>query len=267
MDWLFGLFIGLTIALIGLLYFNGVFLVIRARSENVPNLSYLGVGFIIVATSFMGQSIFRIDGVFTVPFEALGYYFLLIMTNKTFYHDVPNKEKGSYLVGLILMVIRIALRIHEYLTPITLSSRLYTICSNIVYSFFIFFWFANAAHHTYRRIKDADVAPWIKYRYRLLSIGSYINAFHYFSNLIPTFYETNIIHYSSISTLTLGLILLFNLVYSILMTLAWVMPARLKARWNDREHYQPVTDSWKNNPVNMDEEEKRIMKEFQGGGE
>ncbi|MFX1346689.1 MAG: hypothetical protein ACFFAI_16450 [Promethearchaeota archaeon] len=91
-------------------------------------------------------------------------------------------------------------------------------------------WLGIVALRYYNSLKTISIEPWIKKRYKLIGLGSFVYSFsiflYYFIpyNVPGVFVFPNIIY----SYIILG----FTIFYSLCMFLAWVMPKRLKEFFN-----------------------------------
>ncbi|MFX1376369.1 MAG: hypothetical protein ACFFA0_11185 [Promethearchaeota archaeon] len=170
---------------------------------------------------------------------------LLIFTKLTFF----RKKKSPFKIFLITLIIvrsldfmiRLNFQISIPMTyPLDESNLIYYIY--ILFSITISFllshmWLGIVALKYYNSLKTINIDPWIKKRYQLIGLGSFVYSFsiflYYFIpyNVPGAFVFPNIIYGY--------IVLVFTIYYSLCMFFAWIMPKRLKIFF-DKDFTRPI---------------------------
>jgi len=239
---LFNIFIILFILFIVMLLLIGVFLLVRGIQTKMNNIIIAAIGFIGLPIGFIGYFVFNLSGLFQEIFVFIAYISTVVFTNSTFY---KRKKRGLnhytnwiLIITIILGVIQIIL----FVIPIFLGIKVYylRVALDTLYTFITFNWLAWAAFQSYKRLKEYNVEPWIKVRYKLLGIFSFIISF----NNIPEFFQPVGTAWGDsdniVSLVVFGISAILAVSFSIGFFVAWIMPNWLKRKIN--KNYTPSED-------------------------
>jgi hypothetical protein len=175
-------------------------------------------------------------------FTSVGYFLVAIFTYLTF-----HKEKKDYLPKLIIFLALFLIIVRNILgllfiidvNPITrYFERILITC----YISLIFYWLGLSSFSTFKRLQDREIAPWLKVRYITISIVSFLWPFHVVMiPFLPWDIEfgdpTNLI-----SFIQFTITVILSLIFIIGMTIAWIIPQKLKDYINHKKGYQPSKD-------------------------
>ncbi|MFX0030399.1 MAG: hypothetical protein ACFE8B_14400 [Candidatus Hermodarchaeota archaeon] len=221
----------------------GIFLLIKAYQAKFNNLYSIGFAFVLFFVALFTNFILGFGYFFQEIFTATGYYLIAIFTYLTF-----NKEKQDYraklilYLALILIVIRLSLSltIEIDINPFTrYFERIIINC----YMFLIFFWLGWSSFSTLKRLYNREIAPWIKTRYKTISIVSFLWPFH----VIMAFFVPWDTEFGDpadlLSFIQFTITVILSLTFIIGMIIAWIIPERLKDYINRKYGYKPLEDS------------------------
>ena len=224
-----------------------IFLLVKMIKTKTYNLVPLILYFMLssLRALFFGLSAFR-QIVFLIIFLAqFPSILLVIFTKLTFFKYKKSPFK-------ILLIILIAVRSIDFIIRLNFQISIpmtYILDeSNLIYYFYILFsitisiifshfWLGIVALKYYNSSKSLNIEPWVKKRYQLIGLGSFIYSFSillYYSipyNLIVPFSFPYII----LSYIILG----FTIFYSLCMFIAWIMPKSLKKFFN-KDFKRPI---------------------------
>ena len=220
------------IAWLGSFVIIGIFFLIRAYQLNLRNLIFGGVAFLMAAISQVGKQIFGFNLVITRVLLAISFVLVIIFTNTTFHRDKQsNLPKSIIFLALTLSSI---VSILSYLEMSVSSPLIFylNVSSDTLLRFISFGWLAWSSYSVYRRLKDQDMEPWIKARYKILFIVTFIFSFHN----VPFFFQPWNIGFGDASNLSsfivFGAIALFGFTFAIGFSLTWFIPKRFKTFLN-----------------------------------
>lgn len=206
----------------------GIFLIIRANKTQLKNLYLIGIGFILVTIAIVGNIVLAYGRLFQVIFLGIGYFLLAIFIYQTFYKKKSNSYAKSLLSLLaVLLFARIIVGIVKmlFLNPFTFYIDLITVN---IYVTIIFYWLGRSASKDYNKLKNKDIEPWIKTRYRLITISAYIFLFQGLSTfIIPWNVEFGDVS-NILSFLQFAIAVILGFIFCIGMIIAWIMPNKLK---------------------------------------
>ncbi|MFX1236191.1 MAG: hypothetical protein ACFFAS_07455 [Promethearchaeota archaeon] len=262
---LYGLFLFFALGVISLLVLTGIFFLIKAMQNKKTNLIFLSVSFLLVATGFIVnfcmRFIFKLEGemgnIAQEPFLVGGFTFFVIFTNTTFYKSKMKKANMILLITIVLGVfqliwinsfphIEINREFHYY----------FRVSLDYPYAFITFNWLSYSCYLTYKRLKNMDIEPWIKARYRLVAISSFMISFYQ----VPEFFQPKGIRWGTpddpLSLAIFGVTTILMMVYIVVFSLAWFMPKRLKRYFN--KDYTREDDKDCNEKVLIDYLKKKL---------
>jgi hypothetical protein len=110
------------------------------------------------------------------------------------------------------------------------TSELYylRVSLDLVYTLITFNWLAISAFSAYKLIKDQEIEPWVKMRYKLITIFSFIFSFH----SIPEFFQPAGVTWGNpsniVSLQVFGSTAILVVIFSLGFSIAWIMPKWLK---------------------------------------
>ncbi|MBD3255315.1 MAG: hypothetical protein GF383_09495 [Candidatus Lokiarchaeota archaeon] len=207
----------------------GTLFLIYAIRNKFLNMGLLGCGFNSVLIGFVGNFLFRQGPVFQEIFVYIGYVLVVIFVNITFYRGHMKKAHIVLIAVIILGMIQIFL-ICTF-SPLGLKRGVYyyfRISLDLIYVFLVFNWFAYSFYNAYNRLKDQDIEPWIKTRYKMLAIASFIMSFHTF----PEFFQPKNVPWGDPSNpnslIIFGTLAIMGMLYSVIFAISWLMPKSLK---------------------------------------
>ena len=239
---LFWIFVALLMLFLSTLFIVGIFLLIKGIQRKMVGLSCLGMGFIVIPIGFVGNFVLKIypGYLFQEIFIAIGFILAVIFTNLTFHKNHKSPAKLILILVIVLAIIQLIL--HGMMaierTPLIYFLK---VSFDLPYNLLVFNWMAWSSYSAYKIIKDQDIEPWIKVRYRLISTLSFIMSFHG----IPEFFQPYDILWGTpsnlISVAVFGTTAVLAVIFSVGFLFAWIMPDRLKKYLN--RNYQTVKDS------------------------
>ncbi|MFX0074686.1 MAG: hypothetical protein ACFE96_04555, partial [Candidatus Hermodarchaeota archaeon] len=216
----------------------GIFLIIRAYQVKFSNLFWMGIAFILFFIGLVSNFLLGYGYFIEEIFVNIGYYLIAFFTYLTFYkRKSDNRAKMLLYVLLILLLARIALGliIEINLNPITrYFERIVINC----YVFLVFYWLGWSSFSTFKRFREREIAPWIKSRYKTISIVSFLWPIH---ALVAIFvpWDTEFGDPSNLlSFINFGITVILSLIFILGMIKAWVIPKRLKNYLNRKKGYK-----------------------------
>ncbi len=239
---LFWIFVTLLLLFLSTLFIVGIFLLIKGIQRKMVDLLCLGIGFTVIPIGFVGNFILNIESgyLFQEIFITIGFILAVIFTNLTFH---KNRKSPAKLILIVVIVLAIIQLIFHGMMAIERNPLIYylKVSFDLPYNFLVFNWMAWSFYSAYKIVKSQDIEPWIKVRYRLISILSFIMSFHG----IPEFFQPYDILWGSpsniISVLVFGTTAVLAVIFSVGFFFAWIMPNWLKKYLN--RNYQTVKDS------------------------
>jgi hypothetical protein len=209
----------------------GTFLIIRAIQIKLFNLFVMGIAFLLVAIGFLDIILFQIGQFFEELFVATGFILVLVFTYLTFFSKQEENKRKWYLIlfiGLLLYSIQLIFAYWKQMERNTLNFYLGQIFDTL-FTFFIFGWLANSSYQAYKKLKEEDIVPWIKFRYKLLALFSGLLPFH----VIPIFFIPWDVGFGDPTNLSsvfaFGLTACLALIFSIGYLIVWIMPDWFKS--------------------------------------
>lgn len=163
------------------------------------------------------------------------YTFYLDKKNPTIYHFII-----SVIAGILIIIFNV---LYNYINPLEVYdtiARLTQLIGNLI----IFSWLIYASYHAFNNVKNDDtVDDWVKMRYKLVILYSFIGIF--------TAIAYNTLTTTEINFYTIS-IFIATIVYQFVQLIVWVMPKFLRNFFN-----RNFTSSQK---IDMLEEEEIINK-------
>ena len=160
---------------------------------------------------------------------------LLIFTKLTFF---KYKKSPFTLFLIILIIVRTIDFIVRLNFNISVPMTVDLSESNLIYYYYILFsisisyslshgWLGCVSIRYYWTLKSEQIAPWIKKRYHIIAISSFIYLFNIFPFFLFPYKNVDIYAFPNIlySYMLVGIIIL----YSFGMFIAWIMPKKLKS--------------------------------------
>lgn len=217
----------------------GIFLLIRAYQVKFNSLYSIGIGFVIIFVGLFGYFVLGYGSSVLDIFITIGYFLIALFTYLAF-----HKQKGDYRAKLFLYLLlliafaRITLSITRaiYIHPITF----YLLLASInCHSFLIFFWLGWSSFSTFKRLRDHEIAPWIKTRYKVISFVSFFYPFQGILFFIIPWNSDWADPSNLLSLIQFFVNTIFSLIFIIGMTIAWIIPKKLKNYLNRKKGYRP----------------------------
>jgi hypothetical protein len=217
----------------------GGFLIIRAFRTKLKNLLWLGLGFIFVSFGFICNFIFNLGLLVEEFFVSTGFILAVIYTNLTFHKERGNKANIMLLIIIIIASIHFYLKIRLNAEP-TLFNHYLQKSFDIALTLLVFNWMGWSSYSSYKRIRDQNIYPWIKVRYKILSLFSIILSIQ----AIPEIFFPMGLEYGEpnnfLNIIAFGITSILVFSFSVAYLLAWIMPKRFKKYLN--RNYQPIED-------------------------
>lgn len=206
----------------------------------MTNLLVLAISFLSVAIGFIGNFVFKLTGVFQEYFIFIGFVSFVYFTNMTFHR---NKMKVGNLVLILVIILGIIqLVLFNLYSSIEIKRGFHyylRVSLDFPYTFIVFNWLTISCYSAYNRLKKIDIEPWIKVRYKLIAISSFILSFHN----IPEFFQPKNIRWGNpsdpISLIIFGITTILMMVYAIMFSISWFMPKWLKKYFN-KDYKSPI---------------------------
>ena len=239
----------LTFGILMLLFFVlvsiiGLFLLIRGYQRNLKNIITMGIAFLAMTIGFLMQFLIKQNGFLIREILSLiGFTFIIVFTNMTFYKHKSHLSNYILIIGILLAINQFIFQLFvDYITPDNRFIHYTKIALDLPFNLLVFNWMAFAAYSSYIKLRAEQIAPWIKTRYKLIALSSFIMSFH----SIPEFFQPFEIPMGDPSNLTslivLGFISAISIIFVILFGLAWIMPNWLKNLFN--KEYSPVEEEY-----------------------
>jgi hypothetical protein len=241
-DILFWIFVALLMLFLSTLFTVGIFLLVKGIQRKIVELLCLGTSFTVIPIGFVGNFILNIQSgyLFQEIFVNIGFILAVIFTNLTFH---KNRKSPAKLILFVVIALAIIQQIFYGMMAIERTPLLYYLQAvfDLPYVFLVFNWLAWSSYSAYKIIKNQDIEPWIKVRYRLISILSFIMSFH----SLPEFFQPYNTPWGSpsniISLAVFGTTAIISVIFAFGFSLAWMMPNWLKKYLN--RNYQTEKDS------------------------
>ncbi|TFG15661.1 MAG: hypothetical protein EU535_01675 [Promethearchaeota archaeon] len=216
-----------------MLTLTGIFFLINAIKKKMKNMAILGIGLIAIPIGFIGNFVFRFGPIFQEYFVFIGFVCGVIFINMTFYKRQMKRANLILLIVIILGITQIILFHLVYPIEINRGYEYYLRVSlDLPYVLLVYNWFAFSFYSAYKRLKDQDIEPWIKVRYKMLAISSFLMSFH----SIPEFFQPKNIRWGNpndpISLVIFGILAVMAICYGFMFSLSWFMPKKLKRYFN-----------------------------------
>ena len=215
------LFIVLFLLFIITLMITGIFLLIRAYQLKMKNLIYLGTGFILIPIGFIG-SVIIVDS-WSIFFEELlvssGFILGTCFTNLTFYKTRKSPGRLILIAVITLALIQIGFSILKAIEKTPFNFYL-SAAFDLVFTVLTFNWISWSSYSAYKRIRDKEIMPWIKVRYKIIAFSSFILSLH----VIPEFFTPWNMDFIHQNNFAFGITAIMAIIFAVGMFLAWIMP-------------------------------------------
>lgn len=219
----------------------GIFLIKRGIQKKLNNIILMGFALLMMITGFMIGFIPVIGFLIREILAVTGFTLFVVFTNITFYKE--RKKLGTIILAIctLLMINQIIFQLMvDFIYPDDIIIHYTKIALDLPFNLLVFNWMAYASYSAYKHLKGADIAPWIKMRYRLISISSFIMGFH----SIPEFFQPFEIPFGNpnnlVSLSVFGAVAIISLSFVIGFGLAWLMPNWFKNYLN--RNYHPIEE-------------------------
>lgn len=224
------------------LLITGIFLGIRSIQISQKNLLYITIAFILVSIGFIGNIIFGLGLIFEEILVTVGFILFALFTYSTFHQDYKQKFilvlALIVIFGLIHFIFQV-LFIYENTPSIHLISKLL----DVGFTFLTFGYFGYSSYSAYLRIKEFDLKPWIKVRYKLLAYSAFLLSFQAVPEILLVPYGIEYGQTGEISAiLAFGITAVLVLIFSICNVVAWFMPKALKKILSSKTSSSPEKD-------------------------
>ena len=217
------------------LLINSIFFLIKGFKNRMYNIIIIGFGFAILSLGFISNLVLNLGQLFQEFSIFISFILLVIFTNLTFHKNrgfIPNIVLISV---IILGLVQIGFFIYSIVGTWTLSLYYLRVWLDLPYTFLTFNWLAYSSFSSYLLMKSQKVNPWIKMRYKMVAIFSFIFSF---SN-IPEFFQPPGTTWAEsdnvVSLLVFGITTMLVIVFSLGFALAWIMPTSFK-KFLDRNY-------------------------------
>ena len=176
------------------------------------------------------------------------FIFMVLFIHYTFYMDRNNPTIYFFIISVITGILIIIFTIlNDYINPLQvydIIARITKIIGNLV----IFSWLIYASYQAFQNVKNDDtIDDWVKMRYKLVILYSFIGIF---TAIAYSTLATTEINFYTIS------IFIATIVYQVTQLITWVMPEFLRNFFN--RNFKSHTSS--SNQVDELSEEELINK-------
>ncbi|MFX1277996.1 MAG: hypothetical protein ACFFA3_01170 [Promethearchaeota archaeon] len=220
----------------------GIFLLIKAFQIKFINLYSMGIGFVLFFVGLFGNFVLGYGYFFEELFVFIGYFLIAFFTYLTFHRrKVDYKARLLLYLSLVFMFTRIflGLLVEINLNPVTRYSELIIINCCL---FLVFYWLGWSSLSAYKRLRNINVAPWLKTRYKAISIVSFLWPFHALLGLFLPWNTEFGDPSDIISLIHFSITVILSLIFIIGMIIAWIIPEYLKNYINSKKGYEPPDD-------------------------
>ncbi|MFX1276266.1 MAG: hypothetical protein ACFFAT_14665 [Promethearchaeota archaeon] len=227
-----------------------IHLLISSFKTKLINLFYAGLGFLLIFIGQLGDILFDLNAVVDRIFTGLSMILVVIFTNETFHKEqksiILHQDRESYLpiifliFSLINFIIMIMLSVLKLVDNSSLEIHYIRVAHDCFSAIMVFFWLGGSSYHAYKEIKKQDIDPCITFRYKLISLVSFIAPLH---QIILIFQPIDVRFgtFNSIeSYIVFALISIISAITSIGFLFAWLLPERIKKIL--RKEYEPIID-------------------------
>jgi hypothetical protein len=194
----------------------------------MTNIIIIGFGFAILSIGFISNLVFNLGQLFQEFTIFISFILVVIFTNLTFHKNRGFKPNIILFSVIILGFVQIGFFLYSILGTWTLFLYYLRVWLDLPYTLLTFNWLAFSSYSSYRVLKSQKVKPWIKMRYKMVAIFSFIFSF---SN-IPEFFQPPGTTWAEsdnvISLLVFGITATLVIVFSLGFALAWLMPTSFK---------------------------------------
>ena len=219
-------FTSFAVIFLGTLLIVGIFLIIRAYQIKAKNFYFIGIAWSLEALAQILNQVTSLPESIYAIFSKLSFMLIIIFIILTFYnHQTPKKIYYILTISVILALLA------WFFAAIRTSSQEAYI-TNRIFDFIInsiaLDWLAYSCYVAYQKIKDSNIAQWVKMRYKITFIFSPILTLIYFILIfhpynVPFGDESN-----PQSLIIYALTSIITLIYGISFVIAWIFPRKFK---------------------------------------
>jgi hypothetical protein len=204
------------------------------------NMAVLGIGVIAIPIGFIGNFLFNLGSLFQEYFVFIGFVSAVIFTNMTFYKGWRKKALIVLIFVIILGIIQIIL--YTVIKDILITRDIYyylRVSLDLPYTLLVYNWFAYSFYSAYNRLKNQNIEPWIKLRYKMLAFASLFMSFH----SIPEFFLPEDVLWGDPNNLAslviFGTLAIMAIIYGIIFSWMWFMPKWFRNYLNRTHKREP----------------------------
>ncbi|MFX1567851.1 MAG: hypothetical protein ACFFCV_05725 [Promethearchaeota archaeon] len=248
----FTIFMVLFLLFLICLLITGVFVLYKGIKQKLLEIIILGLVYLLLPIGFIGNIILGFGRFFQIMLTSLSIMGIGIFTYLTFHRKKKSrKPKFWLLITILLCIFRIPITI---LNDLLVNPLIHYISALvfILTLFTTFEWLAYSANSFYINIKESEIEPWIKLRYRLIVASSFIYPFYSIWTLFQPWNVGFADSSNLMSVLTFSLISVFSVGFGIILFIAWIMPNFLKLYINKKNGFVKEKE--------IDLSEKELMK-------
>jgi hypothetical protein len=202
------------------------------------NILILGTGFVIAMITLLLVVFANMDWNLLSWLFMLSFLSALPFTHITFHINQKKPYWAIYLIGGLLYVLKIYYAYQDYYNRLQIDFLISSLLEAIII-LFSFGWLGNAVLQAYSIIKRDKIESWIKARFMILGIVSWIIAFQGITQILwPIFGET----IGQASPLTLSLLTIstiMSVLFALGNILVWLFPNLLKKLFKDSQKKTP----------------------------
>ena len=221
------------------LLITGTYLLLRAFQVKLKNLYFMAFGLVIIAVGYIGRYAFNLGNNFEEIFVSSGFILIVIFTNQTFHKN--RNSQGIHILIIIIclaifMVVFHAEYVYFFVIEIPLERSPFTFYLkqgvDLVFTFLTFAWMSWSSNEAFKKLKNQDMQPWIKARYKLISISSFLISLEGIPEMFRPWNvpSTEITHLSVL--IIFGITAILAMICALIFILAWFMPNSLKNYYN-----------------------------------
>jgi len=210
----------------------GIFLLFKGVKKKMVNIILGGLAFASLPIGFVGNFVFQLGSLFQEVIIVTSFVLTIVFTNMTFYKNKGLLSKIVLITVIILGIIQLGFFVVSIFGTWTLPLYYLRVSLDFPYTFIVFNWLSYSSFAAYRLVRTQNIEPWIKFRYKMLGIFSFLFSFHN----IPEFFQppgTGWGNPSSIESLIVfGCTAILVVIFALGFSVAWFMPEWLKKRIN-----------------------------------
>ncbi|MBN1802496.1 MAG: hypothetical protein JW891_13375 [Candidatus Lokiarchaeota archaeon] len=225
---LYAFFIVLSVIYTISLLLMGIIITIRSYRLKLNNLCFFGLAAISNVVSQVGNIFLKLDVFFESIFVSLAIFLFLIFTHLTFYKERHIKTARIVLIVGVINYFSICYFgfIYAYI-PSFVEFYLY-LFQIFIERLIVFGWTSYSACIAYKKIRNRSIQPWIKSRYKILAISSFIMVIQPLSLFFIPYGSTYGDPSPLSSLIVFGVSVIMTLIFVFGIYVAMVMPKRIR---------------------------------------